>query len=72
MVGIRTIYDEIMADLRSKGFGGYVDQLHDYKNDCLTNTAIKTPTYPTPKTKNDEDAAAIPPGGVLPPSEVTR
>jgi hypothetical protein len=32
MTEYREMYDQLMSDLRSKGFGGYVDSLNDYKS----------------------------------------
>jgi hypothetical protein len=78
MVGFREIYDETIADLRSKGFGGYCDRLHDYKNSYRVASINKPTTTPTKNdstktiVKNVEDAAAYPPAASSAPIEVIQ
>jgi hypothetical protein len=61
MTMLRGIYNEIMADLMSKGFGGYVQLVdHDYENDIRTNPTPYRSTYTQPqKTKNETSLEAI-------------
>jgi hypothetical protein len=62
MAELRTIYDEIMADLVSKGFGGLVQQLdHDYKNasSALPKSVVDTSYTENEKTKNCRLAAVL-------------
>jgi len=55
---IEGIYEEIMADLVSKGFGGLVSQIdHDYKNASMTTpNSVVDDKYTYPKTKNETPA----------------
>jgi hypothetical protein len=56
-MSIRKIHDEIMADLETKGFGGYIDRLHDYKNGSIRqHLPPYDTTYTQPKTKNASPA----------------
>jgi hypothetical protein len=71
MSQLRIIYDEIMADLRAKGFGGYVDSINDYKNNTTSIRTMEQPPkvdIPTSKTKNERPAVGI--GGPSSPIEV--
>lgn len=73
---LRGIYEEIMADLTKKGFGGLVESIdHDYKND----DSIHQPPYGTTytaktKTKNEKYPAGsfLLSGGDSLPSEVAH
>jgi hypothetical protein len=53
------MYDETIEYLRAKGFGGFVDQLYDYKNDMATSRQqeIHTPTSNTAD-KNESPAGS--------------
>jgi hypothetical protein len=62
MAEMRTIYNEIMADLVSKGFGGIVSQIDPYyKNDCSIrqNQPPYETTYTDLKTKNERSPTAL-------------
>lgn len=77
MVGFRELYEETIADLRSKRFGGYCDRLQDYKKNyrvASINKPTKTPTKNNSTNtivKNVEDAAAYLPAASSSPIEVT-
>ncbi len=65
MAEMRTIYNEITAELISKGFSGMVSQVdHDYKNRCAcqqANTSSHEETsYIKTKTKNEIPADLFP------------
>jgi hypothetical protein len=65
MAEMRTIYNEIMADLVSKGFGGLVQQLDpNYQNiSVCKNEILNKNLYTAPKTKNEEPAVKPLSGG---------
>jgi len=74
MTAIRGIYEEIMTDLISKGFGGLVSQIdHDYKNDIpqrtgcsCTSLKTKNETRPTQAISKNETATVDPTVALLP------
>lgn len=51
------MYNELMADLRAKGFGGIVDQInnHDYKNDCQHNAQKRRPQVKAKNTTSNKN-----------------
>jgi len=69
-------YKEWVQSLKDKGFGGLVDafELENYKVKSI-NKPQKTDLpkqNTTSKNKNEEEAVALPPGGLLLPIEVNN
>jgi hypothetical protein len=57
---IGRLHDEIMTDLKSKGFGGYVESLNNYKT-SPTMSETRIVKTPNPNRKNEMPATG--PGG---------